>query len=646
MGVERISVIIPARDESRRIAATVAAVLVNAREVDPDVEVIVVDDGSTDDTSLQAGDAGARLIRLDGPGNPGAARNRGADAATGDTLVFLDADCVPGPGWLATLVGALERGETCVGGSLALPPGLSATARWDYYFSSYHLHPRRFRGPVPSHTPANLGVRRNAFSAAGGFTEVMPVADGHEELGWQAAMSRTGGRVYFEPRAVVYHHNRSGFGNLLRRSYRWAYSSIQAKAESGAARWSRLYRHPWLPVTVAFPSVPVQAVYIAACWLRARAFEPALVFPALLLARLVYAAGQTAGGWRWLVSHRDSAPAEPPGSRPEVRRESSGPLRLSAAVCTHGRAAMAARAVGSLLEQGTEEVLVIDNAPADDSTRRLLQEEFPEVRYVVEPSPGLDLARNRALREASGDIVAFLDDDAVAAPGWAAAFVHAFDASPLLAACTGRVEPLSLETPAQRLFEANGGYSRGADRIRLPADATRPLKGHRAPLIAWAVSIGSGCSLALRRRVALGLGGFDEALDLGSELPGGGDHDMLWRLLQADYEVVYEPEALAYHEHRREPDAVVVQLAGHQRGLVAFLTKTAVNTGGRRRLGVLAFLLWRLLKPGVRLVRRIAGRDPLPARVLWRIWGNVLMGGPAYFSARKTALRRRAGCEG
>jgi hypothetical protein len=84
---------------------------------------------------------------------------------------------------------------------------------------------------------------------------------------------------------------------------------------------------------------------------------------------------------------------------------------------------------------------------------------------------------------------------------------------------TGRVEALTLETEAQRLFEANGGFGRGLERVRLPEDARRPLHGRRAPLIAWAVSVGSGCSLAVRRELALGLGGFDEALDLGEVLP-------------------------------------------------------------------------------------------------------------------------------
>jgi hypothetical protein len=110
---------------------------------------------------------------------------------------------------------------------------------------------------------------------------------------------------------------------------------------------------------------------------------------------------------------------------------------------------------------------------------------------------------------------------------------------------------------------------------------------------------------------------------------------MLWRVLQADWEVVYEPQALAHHEHRREQSAIFAQLAGHQRGLVAFLTKAAATARGRQRLEVMAFLIWRLLKPGVRLALRVAGRDPLPARALLLMWAGALGGGPTYWSLRR-----------
>lgn len=318
------------------------------------------------------------------------------------------------------------------------------------------------------------------------------------------------------------------------------------------------------------------------------------------------------------------------------------PLRLSVAVCTRGRPALLARTLDSLLAQRppVDEVLVVDNAPPDDETRQLVSRRYPAVRYVAEPAQGLDFARNRALAVASGQIVAFLDDDAVADPGWAAALGTVFAAEPGVAVCTGRVEALGLGTEGERVFEANGGFSRGDHRIRLPADAARHLHGKPAPLIAWAVSVGSGCSYAVRREVALALGGFDEALDLGAALPGGGDHDLLWRALEAGHSVVYEPAAFAWHEHRAGADGAHGQIVGHQRALLAFLTKHVVR-GGRARGAVAGYVAWRLVKPGVRLVRRMFGRDPLPAPVLASMWWNCWAGLLAYPRARRLARARR-----
>jgi GT2 family glycosyltransferase len=315
---------------------------------------------------------------------------------------------------------------------------------------------------------------------------------------------------------------------------------------------------------------------------------------------------------------------------------------VTAAVCTRGRPELS-RTLDSLVAQvpAVAEILVVDNRPSSDATRALVSARFPSVRYVAEPVPGLDFARNRALEAATREVVAFLDDDAVAAPGWAAALYRAFDTDGEVAICTGRIEPLGLETPAQILFEANGGFSRGPERIRLPDDAGRPLHGRRAPLIAWAVSVGCGCSYAVRRRTASALGGFDEALDLGAALPGGGDHDLLWRALSAGHAVVYEPEALAWHEHRREVDAVHDQIVGHQRAVLAFLGKQLGRWNGRHHPALFLYTGWRLAKPGVRLLRRAAGRDPLPASVLARMWWNCWLGLLAYPAARRLARRRR-----
>jgi hypothetical protein len=87
---------------------------------------------------------------------------------------------------------------------------------------------------------------------------------------------------------------------------------------------------------------------------------------------------------------------------------------------------------------------------------------------------------------------------------------------------------------------------------------------------------------------------------------------------------------------------VVRQILGHQRAAMAVVMKAVRHTGGMRRIPVLAFLAWRLVKPGVRLVRRAARRDPLPASLLMKIWLECIRGLGAYSAASATAVERKA----
>lgn len=310
--LRKVTVVIPARNEAGSITDVIQSV--RAQRVSAiDLEIIVVDDGSRDETVQLARAAGARVelaLARDG-GNPARARNRGAAIAVGDPIVFLDADCTPNSDWLARLLAAHDNGADVVGGALDLPHHLPLSARCDYYCGWYHVHSARRPGEVPNHPPGNLSVRRNVFARTRGFTEQQPVAYAHEELAWQGEVRQAGGTIVFEPKAIVRHHNRPGWGNLLRRNYRWGYSAIESKASSGAARLAWVYRYPALLLVASMPFALASAGYIVGCWLRAGVFEPLLLLPGILAARAAYSAGLLLGAIRWM-RHGHLAPATRP----------------------------------------------------------------------------------------------------------------------------------------------------------------------------------------------------------------------------------------------------------------------------------------------------------------------------------------------
>ena len=175
------------------------------------------------------------------------------------------------------------------------------------------------------------------------------------------------------------------------------------------------------------------------------------------------------------------------------------------------------------------DVLVIDNASAGAQTAEVAA--AMGVRCVREPTPGLDVARNRALGEARGDWLAFIDDDAVMDAGWHRGFARAAGVHADAGALTGLVLPFALATEAQIVFERCGGFRRGGSPLRW-AGSTKPGRPYYP---CGAGIFGAGCNMAFRRDVLLALGGFDEALDTGAPLPGGGDLDIFYRLLRAGH---------------------------------------------------------------------------------------------------------------
>jgi GT2 family glycosyltransferase len=275
-------------------------------------------------------------------------------------------------------------------------------------------------------------------------------------------------------------------------------------------------------------------------------------------------------------------------------------------------------------ESMPKDILVIANMPHDDDYAVLLSKEFPNVRLIFETREGLDFARNRALRETTTDWVFYVDDDVVldhlAVHELGESLRRNTDASVI----NGRVQPLSMRHAGQRLFEANSGFDCGVQYRALKRAGPWPWT--RSP-IHGVISIGNGCCMAVRRDTALAIGGFDDALDLGAALGGGGDLDLYWRIVMASYTVIYEPRILAQHEHRETIENAIAQIGQHQAGLVVFLSK-AVRHGspGDRAMATL-FLMWRLAKPMLRIVRSALGLDVLRPGQAWRIarmnWAHV-----------------------
>jgi GT2 family glycosyltransferase len=301
------------------------------------------------------------------------------------------------------------------------------------------------------------------------------------------------------------------------------------------------------------------------------------------------------------------------------------------AVCSRDRPDQLRRCLEAVLRlpDDGQEVLIVDNCPSTEATQQLV-ETFGSVRYVREERPGLDRARNRALREARHDVIALLDDDVVPDAGWLRGLLRGFD-DPSVLAVSGLVMPLELETEAQEWFERYSRFGRGFVRTVFERANLHPLAAGRA---------GTGASMALRRRVLDLVGPFDEALDCGTATRSGGDAEMFSRIVRAGYRAVYEPAALSWHQHRRTREEVLHTLYGYGVGVYAFWTRCLFV---ERDLGVFPFALNWLLGTQLPALARSLLRRPgsTPADLLLaELRGGAA--GPWMYLLSRRRLRQRA----
>ncbi|MGY2995537.1 glycosyltransferase family 2 protein [Mesorhizobium sp. URHB0026] len=309
-----------------------------------------------------------------------------------------------------------------------------------------------------------------------------------------------------------------------------------------------------------------------------------------------------------------------------LRRRPVGQLplpSLSIAICTKDRAERLSRLLGSLdsIRLGTAfpsvEVVVVDNASVDSSTREAVGR-FKDVLYVFEPRPGLDFARNAALHSASGGLVAYLDDDVVVDRNWLDGLAKACRDNPGAGGFTGLVLPLRLDTEAQIFFERRGGFGRGFRRNEFHNtrfdNALHPVGSG---------ILGAGCNMAFDRTLLVSLGGFDEALDTGAPLPGGGDLDIFYRVLRSGRPMIYEPEYAVYHEHRETIEQLRRQYWTWGLGMMAFLVKSRRTDGElkARHRGMVCWWFFDRLKALARAARKLQGRDLRFG--IAELWGGI-----------------------
>jgi hypothetical protein len=209
----RVSFVIPVKNDARRLERCLAAIAANACERD-EVEVIVVDNGSTDGSSHAALAAGARVLSL--PDRPVAElRNHAAAAATGDILAFVDADHEIAPTWIASAIDALAGSDVGAVGALYSAPAQGTWVQRMYGALRGRTIGQHDVGWLGS---GNLAAGRRAFESIGGFDISL---ESCEDVDFCRRLKASGWRVVGDERLRNVHFGDPDSLGKLFRAERW-----------------------------------------------------------------------------------------------------------------------------------------------------------------------------------------------------------------------------------------------------------------------------------------------------------------------------------------------------------------------------------------------------------------------------------------
>lgn len=213
-----ISVIVPAKDAAGTLGACLESLLAQ-EELAVETEIIVVDDGSTDNTAEIAEGFGVRVVRQANAGRS-AARNAGASLARGELLAFTDADCTPAPDWLHHQARPFDDPQ--VVGSKGVyrtrQTGLvSRFVQQEYAFKYKRMAKQAHIDFIDTYAAA---YRRSVFLENGGFEDALLSVEDQE---FSFRLARKGYQLVFAPQAVVYHHHAATVWKYVSRKFEIGY---------------------------------------------------------------------------------------------------------------------------------------------------------------------------------------------------------------------------------------------------------------------------------------------------------------------------------------------------------------------------------------------------------------------------------------
>lgn len=269
-----VSVVIPTRDRGKELVECLESVYAQDYPADR-IEIIVVDDGSVDETRKLAGGFPCKLLSNPSSRGQSFCRNLGAQEATAEIIALIDDDCVAGPTWLRDLAVYLQWDDLgAVGGYVDGYAPRSSLERYEQAFSRLNLGKYILTGSGDSSTfyipTCNMLVRKSVFTELNGIRDSMHVG---EDVDFCWRLRDTGRRILYTPSGTVMHKHRNTLPTMLGRRADYG--------KSEAALW-RL--HPEKVKTIRMSPLATVAFLAACCAVALLKAVPLVVTAACFLA--------------------------------------------------------------------------------------------------------------------------------------------------------------------------------------------------------------------------------------------------------------------------------------------------------------------------------------------------------------------------
>ena len=295
----QLSVIIPAFNASSTIARLLEHL--QHQNISPaSYEVIVIDDGSADETPSIVGRFPDVQFFNQVHAGPGTARMTGVRQAKGDFFLFLDSDLdVSGDLLKRHLDFHLENPAVDATGGSVLPVGNPPLFSWalaDYFSTWFNAHPGTVYSKPPEYLPSlNFCVKRRVFENSqikwdAGFKHT------GEDVLFCRAMRLSGMKLVFLPQAVVMHQDRSTLKDYWLHMYRYGHHAPFVRGEFADLEYNFLFQKNLLALILTLPIIILGYTFLIwFAWRRTKLVAVTLMLPLILLGRLAYACGVVSG---------------------------------------------------------------------------------------------------------------------------------------------------------------------------------------------------------------------------------------------------------------------------------------------------------------------------------------------------------------